>query len=52
MHISIKNRLNISLIIFHGNSGRRGVFCLENPDRKGGGGSCASGNPGERGVKK
>ena len=25
-----------------------GVFCFGNPDRRGGGGSCASGNSGER----
>ena len=31
-------------------AGGGGFFCLGNPDRRGG--SCTSGNPGERGVKK
>ena len=38
-------------MIFPGNPGGRGSFVLE-IQTGGGGGSCASGNPGERGVKK
>ena len=47
---SIKSKLNFSLVFFPGNPGGRGAFCLGNPDRRGG--SCASGNPGERGGLK
>ena len=43
-------KLNLSLIIFFRKSRREGgSFVLEIQT---GGGSCASGNPGERGVKK